>query len=193
MTAVTVDAAILLADRQCFAMLDWVAERPRDERVLRAFLASIALAALRLAEALALRVRDLGLHDEGRSGLLIHLQGQTGQAEGTDGTGVVRRVPASPELVAILKAEIVRTMASVPTTPFFTCADGRPLPDVGYRRVWRHARAAVLESHQVDWRLGRHVSDLQRRLKPSEIPWHRFEAVMPLPEPQTEPTSAASR
>lgn len=119
MTAVTVDAAILLADRQCFAMLDWVAERPRDERVLRAFLASIALAALRLAEALALRVRDLGLHDEGRSGLLIHLQGQTGQAEGTDGTGVVRRVPASPELVAILKAEIVRTMASVPTTPFF--------------------------------------------------------------------------
>jgi len=57
MTAVTGDETFLLTDRQCFAMLDWVGEQPKNGLVLRSFLASIALAALRPAEALALRVR----------------------------------------------------------------------------------------------------------------------------------------
>ncbi len=147
-------------NRQCFSLLDWVAEQPQNGLVLRAFLASIALAALRPTEALALRVRDAELPDEGNGALLIRPQGQAGHVEGADGAGAVRRVPACPELVAILKTEITRRDLGHDDA-IFVLDDGRPLAGSVYRKVWRQARAAVLEANEIDSPLGRNVSDLR--------------------------------
>ncbi|MBT2396177.1 hypothetical protein [Streptomyces sp. ISL-100] len=160
MTAVTGDGTFLLDDRQCFSMLDWVAEQPQSGLVLRAFLASIALAALRPTEALALRVRDAELPDEGNGVLLIHPQGQEGHVEGADGAGDVRRVPACPELVAILKTEVTRRDLGHDDA-IFVLDDGRPLTGSVYREVWRQARAALLEANEIDSPLGRNVSALR--------------------------------
>ncbi|MGN5380812.1 hypothetical protein ACQ4WX_37940 [Streptomyces lasalocidi] len=136
-------------------MLDWVAEQPQNGLVLRAFLASIALAALRPTEALALRVRDVELSDTGRGVLLIHPQGQ-GHREGA----VVRRVPAGPKLVALLKAEIARRNLRHDDA-IFVLDDGRPLTPSVYRKVWLQARAAVLGAHESDSPRGRHVAALR--------------------------------
>ncbi|MEE1942530.1 tyrosine-type recombinase/integrase [Streptomyces sp. TRM 70361] len=160
MTAATGDEAFLLTERQCSAILDAVGERPQDGRVLRAFLATIALAALRPAEALALRVRDLELSDGGPNALLVRPQGRTGHRSGISEAEAVRSVPACSDLVAILKAEITRRGLG-PDDALFTLDEGRPLTGETYRRVWKHARAAVLEAHGIDSPLGRNVSALR--------------------------------
>jgi len=91
---------------------------------------------------------------------VIHPQGQKARAEGTGDAGAVRRAPAPPDLVAILKAEITRRGLG-PDDAIFTLDDGRPLSGAIYRKVWRQARAAVLEAHEVDLPLGRNVSALR--------------------------------
>ena len=160
MAAVTDDATFLLTDRQCFAMLDWTAEQPQNGLVLRAFLASIALAALRPAEALALRVRDLELADDGTGVLLIHPPVQGARAEGVDGASAVRRVPAGPDLVALLMEEMSRRGLRHDDA-IFVLDDGRPLTAPVYRKVWSQARAAVLEAHEIDSPRGRTISALR--------------------------------
>ncbi|MGW0668336.1 hypothetical protein [Streptomyces sp. NPDC002746] len=65
MAAVVGEGTFHLSDRQCFAILDWAGEQPQSGLVLRAFLASIALAGLRPEEALALRVREVELAEDG--------------------------------------------------------------------------------------------------------------------------------
>lgn len=108
MTVITDRGMVLLTDCQCFAMLDWVGEQSQNGTVLRAFLASIALAALQPGEALALHVRDAEFADDGSGVLLIHPQSQKSDAGKAAGAGTARRVPAGPKLVALLKAEITR-------------------------------------------------------------------------------------
>ncbi|TQE23739.1 tyrosine-type recombinase/integrase [Streptomyces ipomoeae] len=130
--------------------MTWAAEQPQNGLVLRAFLASIALAALRPTEVLALRVRDVELDDDGTGVLLVPSQGQ-------GGTGAVRRAPACPELVVLLKAEISRRGLR-DDDAIFVLDDGRPLTTSVYRKVWRQARAAVLEAHEIDSPCGRTLS-----------------------------------
>lgn len=155
------DEMLLLSDRHCFTILDWVAEHPKDGLVLRAFLASMALAALRPAEALALRVQDAQLPPDDSSGILVvRAQEHHEPEEGSRSVGAGRCVPACPELVAILKAEIVRRNLSHGDV-IFVLDDGRPLTGSVYRRVWKQARAAALEPHEFDSPLGKNVSDLR--------------------------------
>ncbi|CAM5652178.1 hypothetical protein SALBM135S_05142 [Streptomyces alboniger] len=71
MTAVANEGTFLLTDRQCASILDWAAAQPHNGLVLRAFLASVALAALQPKEALKLRARDVAFDDQGRGALLI--------------------------------------------------------------------------------------------------------------------------
>ncbi|MFC5955272.1 hypothetical protein ACFP51_12470 [Streptomyces pratens] len=162
MAVVTDDESFLLSDRQCFAILDWTAEQPQNGLVLRAFLASIALAALQPKEALVLRVRDVEVADDGSGVLLIHAQEQALDRRGREvaGAGAARRVPASTQLVAILKTEITRRDLH-PDDAIFVLDDGRPLTASVYREVWRQARAAVLEAHELDSPLGGEVSALR--------------------------------
>ncbi|MYT71811.1 MULTISPECIES: hypothetical protein [unclassified Streptomyces] len=71
MAAVADSESILLPDRQCFSILDWAAKQPRSGLVLRVFLASVGFEALQPEEALALRVRDVELTDDGSGWLQI--------------------------------------------------------------------------------------------------------------------------
>jgi integrase len=223
MAAVVGAKTFHLTDRQCFSILDWAAEQPQNGLVLRAFLASIALAALQPKEALLLRVRDVELADDGSGWLLIRAQGQE-RSE--------RRVPACPELVALLKAEITRRDLR-PDDAIFVLDDGRPLTAPVYRKVWGQAWAAVLEVDEVDSSLGTNISDLRdaciaawlkngdqsaahilavaecagmsaprlaerfahclRKPTRGEIPWDRLEAALALPDLSSEPAPTAVR
>jgi integrase len=160
MAAVVGAKTFHLTDRQCFSILDWAAEQPQNGLVLRAFLASIALAALQPKEALVLRVRDVELADDGSGWLLIHPQGQERRATDSERAGAERRVPACRELVALLKAEIARRDLR-PDDAIFVLDDGRPLTAPVYRKIWQQARAAVLEAHEADSSLGRNISALR--------------------------------
>lgn len=158
--AVVSEETFHLTDRQCFAILDWAAEQPQSGLVLRAFLASIALAALCPEEALALRVRDVEIAGDGTSWLLVHPQAQGRREEDLDRAGAARRVPVGRSLAAILKDETIRRDLC-PDDAIFVLDDGRPLTAEVYRKVWRQARAAVLQAHEIDSPLGRHVSALR--------------------------------
>jgi hypothetical protein len=160
MTAVVGTQTILLTDRQCFSILDWAAEQPQNGLALRAFLASIALAALQPKEALVLCVRDVELTDDGSGWLLIQPQGQERRETDLERAGAERRVPACRELVEFLKAEITRRDLRSDDA-IFVLDDGRPLTAPVYRKIWRQARAAVLEAHEVDSSLGRNISALR--------------------------------
>lgn len=143
--------------RQCVSILGWAAKQSQNGPVLRAFLASIALAALQPKEALALRVRDVELTDDGSGWLLIHPQGQERRETDSERADAARRVLACRELVALLKEEITRRDLR-PDDAIFVLDDGRPLIAPLYRKIWRQARVAVLEAHEVDSSLGRNIS-----------------------------------
>ncbi|MGW0824818.1 hypothetical protein [Streptomyces sp. NPDC002845] len=172
MPVAVVDERFLLSVQQRDALLDWIGQRPRNGRPLLAFLSSIAFAALRPQEALALRVRDARLPDEGPGDLVIHPRrrsGRDGEAEDTDAPRVV---PACPELVEILRAEVTHRGLR-PDDAIFTREDGRPLSDAVYRRAWHQAREAVLETHEIDSPLGRSVSDLRDACISTWLSGHR--------------------
>lgn len=159
MAAVVSEETFYLSDRQCFAILDWAGKEPQNGLVLRAFLASIALAALHPEEAMALRVRDVDLADDGTGWLLGHSRAECREDDAAR-AGAVRRVPVCRELAVILEEEIIRRDLR-PDDAIFVLDNGRPLTAQVYRKVWRQARAAVLQAHEIDSPLGRHVSALR--------------------------------
>ncbi|WP_143179688.1 hypothetical protein [Streptomyces yunnanensis] len=63
-------------------------------------------------------------------------------------------------MAAILTEETIRRDLR-PDGAKFVLDDGRPLTVQVYRKVWRQARAAVLQAHELDSPLGRHVSALR--------------------------------
>ncbi|WP_141726843.1 hypothetical protein [Streptomyces niveus] len=63
-------------------------------------------------------------------------------------------------MAAILKEETIRRDLH-PDDAIFVLDDGRPLTAEVYRKVWRQARAAVQQAHELDSPLGRHVSALR--------------------------------
>ncbi|MFJ4682762.1 hypothetical protein [Streptomyces sp. NPDC088789] len=170
--AAVVDERFLLSDRQRDDLLDRIGQCPRNGRVLRVFLSSVALAALRPHEALALRVRDANLPDQGAGELMVRPGRLRSGDEVVQGVGVVRVVPASPELVEILKAEVARRGLG-PEDLMFTRDDGRPLSGAVYRRAWHRAREAVLEPQEFSSPLGRSVSDLRDTCIATWLSGHR--------------------
>lgn len=160
MAVVANDETFLLSDQQCLSILDWVGGQAKNGLVLRSFLASIALAALRPAEALMLRVREVELGNDGSGALLVPAQMRDCRMEGATDAAIVRRVPVGADLAAILQEEIAGR-GLCPNGRVFVLDDGRPLTPPAYRKVWRQARAAVLEANEVDSPLGRTVSALR--------------------------------
>jgi hypothetical protein len=96
---------IFRSELHCSALLDRVAEQPHNGLALRAFMASVAFAALRPAEALALRVRDVELPEEGPGTLLIPSSARMGSGGRVGSVGASRRVPVSPRLAVLLRTE----------------------------------------------------------------------------------------
>ncbi|WP_445396966.1 hypothetical protein ACSMX9_24385 [Streptomyces sp. LE64] len=160
MTAVVNEQTSYLSDRQCFAILDRASEDPQNGLALRAFLASIALAALRPEEARVLRVRDVELVDDGTGWLMVHPQAQQRLEKDPDSAGTVRRVPVCRALAAILQEETTRRDLR-PDDAIFVLDNGRPLTAQVYRKTWQQARAAALQAHELNSPPGRHVSALR--------------------------------
>lgn len=172
MSAAVVDERFLLSVQQRDDLLDWISQRPRNGRSLRVFLSSIALAALRPQEALALRVRDAHLPDEGPGDLVIRPRRARDGDDEAEGAGAPRVVPACPELVEVLRAEVARRGLR-PGDAMFTRDDGRPLSGAVYRRAWHQARKAVLDAHEIESPLGRSVSDLRDACISTWLSGHR--------------------
>ncbi|MEU2800614.1 hypothetical protein [Streptomyces sp. NPDC006863] len=160
MTAVVNEQTSYLSDRQCFAILDRASEDLQNGLALRAFLASIALAALRPEEARVLRVRDVELADDGTGWLVVHPQAQERREEDSDSAGTIRRAPVCRRLAAIMQEETTRRDLG-PDDAIFLLDNGRPLTAQVYRKVWQQARAAALQAHELHSPLGRHVSALR--------------------------------
>ncbi|MFE5957942.1 hypothetical protein [Streptomyces rubiginosohelvolus] len=107
-----------------------------------------------------LRVRDVELADDGTGWLVVHSLTQECREKDSDHAGTVRRVPVCRELAAILKEETLRRDLR-PDDTIFVLDNGRPLTAQVYRKIWQQARAAVLQAHERNSPLGRHVSALR--------------------------------
>lgn len=154
------DEQLLLSGQQRDDLLDWVGQHPRNGRTLRAFFSAVAFAALRPGEALALRVRDVQLPDDGPGVLVVHARRDGTVEGGREGTGIRRVVPVCPRLVELLKEQIVARELG-PDDAVFLCDDGRPLSGAMYRRAWKQACEGVLESRGTDSTAGVNVSVLR--------------------------------
>ncbi|GLY14464.1 integrase [Kineosporia sp. NBRC 101677] len=126
--------------------------RVRGPRLV-AFFALLYFAALRPAEALALKVTDCELPEKGWGLLLLSSstpeagRAWTDSGQGREERGLkwrgrraVRPVPIPPELVRILRHH-VDTFGTGPDGVLFRTAMGRPYAPDTYYRVWQGARA----------------------------------------------------
>ncbi|MFZ3495817.1 hypothetical protein ACODT5_21760 [Streptomyces sp. 5.8] len=164
MSVEAIDEPILLSVEQSEALIRWVSEQPEYGSTMRAFLAAVACAALRPAESAGLRVRDAILPESGLGELAIPRpwREQADRTEGADGLrkGEMRRVPASSELVEVLREEVSRRGLTADDL-LFAGTSGEPMSSALYRRAWARAREAVLDPNEVGSPLGRQVSDLR--------------------------------
>jgi integrase len=171
----------VLNPEQARALLSWVKCRPRGGIRLHAFFAVLYYAGLRPEEAVALRVRDLTLPEEGWGEILAHIATPEVGKQWTDSgkphderqlkgraEGEVRPVPAHPALVRTLRAYIAdpnpkqeRTEALKPGDLLFSGEHGGELAAVVYRRAWETARAKVLTANEAASPLGKRVYDLR--------------------------------
>jgi integrase len=123
---------------------------------MEAFFGCLYYAALRPAEAVALREADCVLPKRGWGRIdLAASQSCAGTGWTDDGAsreerglkhrapGETRSIPIPPVLVRMLRAHIARYGTS-PGGHLFRTAPGGPLNDTGWGEVWQHARPAAL-------------------------------------------------
>ncbi|MEV6377929.1 tyrosine-type recombinase/integrase [Streptomyces sp. NPDC051773] len=127
------------------ALLKWIQEE--SPGAVFPFLASMAGTALSPGEAASVRVHDVTLPD-----------GEFGEVLVRSGEG--RRVPATPDLVSVLRRWIDRADLK-PGDLLFPGERGGPLASSAYRRAWKQARQAVLSPDEVRAGLGEQVSSLR--------------------------------
>ncbi|WP_308365232.1 tyrosine-type recombinase/integrase [Streptomyces sp. ISL-86] len=172
-TADAIDKRSLLNIAQVARLLDWIGGRPRTGYQLRAFFATLYYAGLRPEEAVALRVADAALPEDGWGELLAHAtEPEVGSQWTDDGEvhesrhlkgraiGDTRPVPAHPALVAILR-ELVARDELKPGDLLFPGEKGGLLAGSVFRRVWSKAREAVLDEHEYASPVGKRVYDLR--------------------------------
>jgi len=152
-SSAALDPAVVASPTQVSALLDAIA-RTRPE--LTAFFGSLYYAALRPEEAVALRNTDCHLPTSGWGMLrLAAAAPRTAAAWTSDGTsyeqrglkhrpeGTIRRVPAPPVLVAMLRAHHA-AYGTAPDGRLFRGTRGGPLSGSLYGRAWQTARTLAL-------------------------------------------------
>ncbi|TDC47702.1 site-specific integrase [Actinomadura sp. KC345] len=146
---------------------------PRVGRHLLAFFACLYFAGLRPSEAVALRLDDCELPATGWGRLLLAGSSPASGKQWTDDgqyhqprslkarpKGVKRPVPASPELVAILRAHVAE-FGAADDGRLFRSQRGNRLAPVSYESVWRRAREHVLTAAQLATPLAQRPYDLR--------------------------------
>ncbi|MDM4784289.1 MULTISPECIES: tyrosine-type recombinase/integrase [unclassified Micromonospora] len=177
--AEVVDRRVVVNQRQAMELLiavTYVGQRgrkaKRGERLV-AFFACLYFAALRPAEALALREQDCDLPEKGWGRLtLAKSRPQAGKrwtdsGEVHDDRGLKHRaedeprsVPIPPALVAILRAHIER-FGAAKDGRLFQSERGNVVAASTYSRVWDEARRLALTPRQVDSPLAGRPYDLR--------------------------------
>jgi integrase len=153
--AEAVDPRSVVNHHQARALFAAVAEQGEIGRHLVAFFALMYYAALRPAEVIAIRHRDLVLPEKGWGELRLDGSNPNSGVNWTD-TGKrtrrqlkhravqdVRVVPCPPQLTAILHEHIAR-YDPPPDGLLFRGSRGGPVPDHAYGRVWQAAREKAL-------------------------------------------------
>lgn len=170
-----VDRRVVVNPEQARQLLAAVGETRRSGRRLVAFFACMYFAALRPEEAVHLREDDLDLPETGWGWITVTgAAPETGRAWSDSGqrrehrqlkqraVGEVRRVPAHPELVAILRGHLDRFGTNAEGR-LFTGEQGELLATVTYSRVWERARTRAFgEAVAASSPLARRPYDLRR-------------------------------
>ncbi|MEV5379757.1 site-specific integrase [Streptomyces nondiastaticus] len=176
-TSSAVDKRCLVNPTQARALLGWVRQRPRGGRRLHPFFATIYLAGPRPEEAIAMRVRDAALPEEGAEDqwgeLVFHTAqpevgkqwtdtGEIHEQRGLKGRAAddTRTVPCRPALTKILR-EHIKAEGLKPGDLLFPGERGEMLAGSVYRRAWRTAREKVLTPDEYASPLGKRVYDLR--------------------------------
>jgi integrase len=171
--AETVDRRSVASPAQARSLLKAVrGQGPRGEH-MEAFFGCLYYAALRPAEAVALRESDCVLPARGwgridlassepRAGTEWTNDGASREERGLKHRAVneTRSIPIPPALVAILRAHIQR-YGTGPGGRLFRTARGGPLNDTGYGEVWQRARPNALTPAQQASPLARRPYDLR--------------------------------
>nr|WP_277816938.1 tyrosine-type recombinase/integrase [Streptomyces caatingaensis] len=178
--AQAIDKRSLLNPQQVTALLDWIGKRPRRGPLYKAFFATLCYAGLRPEEAVALRVGDAWLPEEGAvdedgeevwGEFVVHEAQPEVGSQWTDtgkpheerdlkgrAEGDTRTVPIHPDLVALLRG-IIERYELKPTDLLFPGEGGDLLAGSVFRRVWNKARKAVLTPHEYQSPAGKRVYD----------------------------------
>jgi integrase len=171
--AETVDRRSVASPAQARSLLDAVrGQGPRGEH-MEAFFGCLYYAALRPAEAVALREADCVLPARGwgridlassepRAGTEWTDDGASRETRGLKHRAVneTRSIPIPPALVQVLRAHIQR-YGTGPSGRLFRTARGGPLNDTGYGEVWQRARPTALTPAQQASPLARRPYDLR--------------------------------
>jgi len=171
--AETVDRRSVASPAQAGMLLRAVrGQSPRGEH-MEAFFGCLYYAALRPAEAVALREADCVLPERGWGRIdLAASQPCAGTGWTDDGAsreerglkhrapGETRSIPIPPVLVTMLRAHIAR-YGTCPGGRLFRTARGGPLNDTGWGEVWQRARPLALSPAQQASPLARRPYDLR--------------------------------
>lgn len=179
-TARAIDKRCVLNPTQARTLLDTVKSRSRGGVRLHAFFAVLYYAGLRPEEAVALRVADITLPDQGWGEILVHKATPEVGKQWTDtgkahderhlkgrAEGETRPVPAHPALVRILREYVANPNPTGAATSLktadllFSGERGGELAGVVFRRAWEKARYKALTREQVASPLGKRVYDLR--------------------------------
>ncbi|WP_327108505.1 tyrosine-type recombinase/integrase [Nonomuraea glycinis] len=174
-TTETVDPRIVVNPRQAVELLTavtYVGRRGRGRRLMALF-ACMYYAALRPAEAIALRKEDCELPATGWGRLLIDVSRPEVNTQWTDtgdaheqrglkhrGRDDVRPVPIPPTLVKILRDHVTEFGLS-PDGRLFQSERGGVVASTAYTEVWQEARKLAFTPSQVASPLARRPYDLR--------------------------------
>ena len=171
--AATVDRRVVANPGQVERLLAAVASQGERGERLRAFFGTLYYAALRPAEAIALRGDSCVLPDEGWGRLVVSGSAPRAGADWTDdgapreqrglkhrGQNDTRSVPIPPELVRLLREHIARD-GLAPDGRLFRSGTGGSVQDSTYAAVWRRARQTGLTPEQAASPLVRRPYDLR--------------------------------
>ncbi len=172
--AASIDPRSVINPEQARRLLVAVGTQGRTGRHLVAFFGCMYYSALRPSEALALRLEDLRLpdSDEEWGELLVSRNNPQVSGAWTDegrrtarqlkhrARGDVRRVPAPPQLVELLRAQIKCFCQDGPDR-LFRGAQLADIQQVTYTTIWRRARTSALTSIELKARLARRPYDLR--------------------------------
>jgi integrase len=172
-TVETVDKRVVVSPDQAARLLDAVRSQGRNGRHLVVFFGFLYYAALRPAEAAALKKGDMALPDQGWGELYLPRSAPTtGAAWGDSGKrrdqrGLkhrpreeVRVVPCAPPLTQLLHQHLTE-FGTAPDGRLIRGARGGDLSESTYGRIWHNARQQALTPDEVTSPLARRPYDLR--------------------------------